>query len=163
MDIESKHLKDRLDIIDVLYRFARSIDTADEAMMRSTLTDDCTLIFTEAAQAAGAAAPRIEGGEAFAKGVAALSAELDTTHQITNPLVTLTGDRATVNALVEAQHFPKGDRSRHILQKNRYDLTLAREHDGIWRIQRFVLDNAWTDGDVGVITDVVEQLAAQAA
>ncbi|MEM1309014.1 MAG: nuclear transport factor 2 family protein [Cyanobacteria bacterium P01_D01_bin.115] len=59
MDIESKHLKDRLDIIDVLYRFARSIDTADEAMMRSTLTDDCTLIFTEAAQAAGAAAPRI--------------------------------------------------------------------------------------------------------
>lgn len=123
-----RELRDRLDIIDTMYRFALSIDTADAALMRSALTDDAVLIFTPAAQKAGAAAPRLDGGDASAKGVTALSTRLDTTHQITNPLVTLDGDTAKLLALVEAQHFPAGDRSRHLLQKNRYDIELR--HDG---------------------------------
>ena len=152
---ETASARDRLDIVDVLYRFALSIDTTDEALMASTLTDDAVLTFTEAAQKAGAAADRADGAATIAAAVTGLNRHLDTAHQITNPLVELQGpDSARLRALVEAQHFPAGTRDRHLMQKNRYDLTLIRIA-GSWKIKTFELDNVYTTGDIAVMNEAI--------
>ena len=53
--------------------------------------------------------------------------DLQTTHTATNVRVTdFTGTHARATALVEAQHLPAGDASRHLLLKNIYHLDLAR-------------------------------------
>jgi hypothetical protein len=72
---------------------------------------------------------------------------------VTNPLVTIDGDRACLNALVEAQHVPRDDHNRHYLMENRYDVELARKGDG-WVITRSTIDNVWRSGDPAVLSVV---------
>ncbi len=76
---------------------------------------------------------------------------IDTTHVVTNPRVAITGSSAEMTALVEAQHLPKNDHSRHALLKNLYSVT-ARESDGLWRMSRVYIDCVWFTGDPRVIT-----------
>jgi hypothetical protein len=69
---------------------------------------------------------------------------------VTNPRIALGGDRATLVALVEAQHLPSGDHRRHLLLKNIYTVELSR--DGVrWVIDRLRIDNVWFDGDPTVL------------
>ncbi|MNW09877.1 hypothetical protein D3C71_2069780 [compost metagenome] len=63
------------------------------------------------------------------------------------------GDRAHLDALVEAQHVPRADHSRHYLMKNRYDVDLVRQGD-MWVIQRVTIDNVWRSGDPSVLAGV---------
>lgn len=72
---------------------------------------------------------------------------------VSNPRVTIDGDTAKLEAMVEAQHVPRKDHSRHYLMKNRYDVDLVR-HEGIWVIQRTTVDNVWRTGDVTVMSGV---------
>ena len=76
---------------------------------------------------------------------------LDTSHVITNPRVDVRGNVAEVTALVEAQHFPTGDHSRHALLKNIYSATVVRDGD-LWCMRRVYIDNLWFTGDPTVIT-----------
>lgn len=81
--------------------------------------------------------------------VAALSkslSTLDTTHSVRNRRVIIDGDTACMDALVEAQHVPRNDHSRHYLMKNRYDVELARSGD-VWVITKYTVDNIWRSGD----------------
>jgi hypothetical protein len=55
------------------------------------------------------------------------------------------GDKAVLEALVETQHLPANDHSRHYLMKNRYDVELIRQ-DQNWVIQRVTIDNVWLTG-----------------
>lgn len=85
--------------------------------------------------------------------IAALSgapSHLDTTHTVANPLVTIDGDTARLDALVEAQHVSRSDPSRHYMMKNRYEVELEREDDH-WVITRNTVDNVWRSGDVTVM------------
>jgi hypothetical protein len=77
--------------------------------------------------------------------------QLETTHSVGNPRVTIDGDTAKLEAMVEAQHVPRNDHSRHCLMKNRYDVDLVRI-DGIWVIQRTTVDNVWRTGDSTVMS-----------
>ncbi|MCR4536846.1 nuclear transport factor 2 family protein [Pseudomonas sp. 18.1.10] len=72
---------------------------------------------------------------------------------MTNARVTLDGDNARLDALVEAQHVPQSDPSRHYLMKNRYDVELVREDD-VWLIQRVTVDNVWRSGDPAVLAGI---------
>ncbi len=57
---------------------------------------------------------------------------------------------ARLTALVEAQHLPADDRSRHALLKNLYDV--HAEFDGqLWRMSSVVIDCVWFTGDPQVI------------
>lgn len=58
--------------------------------------------------------------------------------------------RATLFALVEAQHVPKDDPSRHLLLKNIYAVELSRDHE-LWVIDHMRIENVWFTGDPTVL------------
>jgi len=56
----------------------------------------------------------------------------------------------TLIALVEAQHLPRDDHSRHLLLKNVYEARLSRQ-GARWVIEHLRIDNVWTSGDPAVL------------
>jgi hypothetical protein len=109
--------------------------------------------FRPAAAKAGFEYPVLQGRENIVAALSGSLKSLATTHSISNPRVTVDGDRARLDALVEAQHVPAADPSRHYLMKNRYDVELVRNDDA-WVIQRVTIDNIWRSGDPAVLSDI---------
>lgn len=144
-------LHDRVEIIDALYRFGLGQDRKDRALFASSFAADAELDFRPAAERWGAAPPVLTGRDAIADTILALFAgRVDTTHQVTNPRVTIDGDTAHLNALVEAQHLLSPAHDVHALLKNRYDAGLVRDGDR-WVLRRVVIENAWYTGDPAAI------------
>ena len=144
---------DKLAVADALYRFAAGIDLRDKSLLSSALAENAVSDFRLAAAKAGFDYPVIEGREVIVAALTASLATLDTTHSVTNPRVTIDGDTAHLEALVEAQHVPRNDPTRHYLMKNRYEVELARQGDG-WVITRTTVDNVWRSGDPAVLAVV---------
>ncbi len=71
---------------------------------------------------------------------------VSTTHQVTNPRITIDGDTAHTTALVEAQHLLIADPSTRALLENPYHLELRRDGDR-WLIDRTRIENTRFDGD----------------
>lgn len=141
---------DRLAVTEALYRFAAGIDLRDNDLLSSALTDDAVSDFRPAAVKAGFEYPVLEGRDMIVAALSSSLASLDTTHSVSNPRVAIDGDKARLEALVEAQHVPRNDHSRHYLMKNRYDVELVRDGD-LWRINRVTVDNVWRSGDPAVL------------
>ena len=142
---------DKLAVVDALYRFAAGIDLRDKGLLASALAENAVSDFRPAAAKAGFDYPVIEGRDFIVAALTAALATLDTTHSVTNPRVTIDGDRARLDALVEAQHVSRDDHTRHYLKKNRNDVELARKGDG-WVITRNTVDNVWRSGDPAVLS-----------
>jgi hypothetical protein len=144
---------DKLAVVDALYRFAAGIDLRDKSLLSSSLAENAVSDFRLAAAKAGFDYPVIEGRDVIVAALTTSLATLDTTHSVTNSRVTINGDKARLDALVEAQHVPRNDHTRHYLMKNRYDVELAREGDN-WVITRTTVDNVWRSGDPAVLSVV---------
>jgi hypothetical protein len=144
---------DRLAVVEALYRFAAGIDQRDWALLASALAENAVSDFGPASAKAGFDYPVIEGRDTLISALSGSLSHLDTTHSVSNPLVTIDGDTARMDALVEAQHVPIDDPSRHYLMKNRYDVELIRQDD-LWVITRNTVDNVWRSGDVTVMSGV---------
>jgi hypothetical protein len=138
------------EVVDALYRFGAGQDCADRALFESAFAPDAVVDFTGPARRLGVAIPTFHGRAAIADTILGTVASLDTTHTVTNPRVTLAGDRAHLFALVEAQHLPKGDHDRHLLLKNIYTVELVRG-EARWVIERMVIENVWFTGDPAVL------------
>jgi len=138
---------DRHEIVDALYRFGLGQDLKDRALFASSFAADAELDFRPAAAKWGARPPVMTGRDASVDTILALfDGRVDTTHQVTNPRVTVDGDTAHLTALVEAQHLLSADHTTHALLKNRYDTDLVRDGDR-WVLRRVVIENAWYTGD----------------
>ncbi|MET0362478.1 MAG: nuclear transport factor 2 family protein [Sphingobium sp.] len=140
-------------MIDALYRYAAGIDLRDQDLLASSLAEDAISDFRPAATKAGFEYPVLQGRETLVSALSTSLAGIDTTHTVSNPRVWLEGDTARMEALVEAQHVPQDDHSRHYMMKNRYDVDLSRNGD-VWVIQRVVVDNVWRNGDPSVLAGV---------
>jgi hypothetical protein len=142
---------DRDAIADALYRFGAGQDLRDRPLFESAFAENASLDFTAVAAKLGAAIPAFEGRQVIADTIMTATEPLDTTHTITNIRVTAyDGDHASVTALIEAQHLPRGDHSRHLLLKNRLVVEFIRQ-DECWAIARMVFDNAWREGEATVL------------
>ncbi len=142
---------ERFEIVDALYRFGAGQDLRDRGLFESAFAAQATLDFTGPAQRLGARIPVFSGRQAIADAVFANIGDLDTTHTVTNPRVTaFDGERATLSALVEAQHLPRNDHSRHLLLKNLYTAELSRQGDR-WVIEALRIGNAWLTGEPSVL------------
>lgn len=141
---------DQLAVIDTLYRFAAGIDLRDEALLSCAFMEDAVSDFRPAAAKAGFEFPVLEGREVIVAALFGALGHVDTTHSVSNPRVTFEGDKAHLDALLEAQHVLKNDPARHYLMKNRYDVELVRLGEG-WGIQRMTVDNVWRTGDPAVL------------
>jgi len=140
-------MDDRTEIVDALYRFALGQDMKDRELFASAFAPDAELDFRPAAARWGGRPPLMAGRDTIVTTIlAGFEGRVDTTHQVTNPRVAVDGDRATLTALVEAQHLLSGDHSTFALLKNHYHVGLVREDDR-WVIDSLRIDNAWYTGD----------------
>lgn len=141
---------DRTEIIDALYRFGAGQDLADKELFMSAWAADAELDFVQPAKRLGVDLPPFKGRDTITASIMGATANLNTTHTVTNPRVEINGDRAKLFALVEAQHLPKGDHSRNLLLKNFYWCQLVRE-GGVWKISHMRIENVWFKGDQQVL------------
>ena len=125
-------LQDRVDITDVLYRYASTIDRFDLDGLRSTLADDLWAQY-------GNAEP-VSGGDAVAAWIGEATSRVVWQHHLLSVYhVEIEGDLA--RALVyhtSHQVFDDAPDTAKLLV-GRYHNELRREHDG-WRISRLVLE-----------------------
>lgn len=144
---------DRLAVAETLYRFAAGIDLRDKELLTASLALESVSDFRPAAAKAGFDYPVLTGRETIVNALLTSLGQLDTTHSVSNPRVAIDGDTAKLEAMVEAQHVPRKDSSRHYLMKNRYEVDLVRQ-EGVWVIQRTTVDNVWRTGDPTVMSGV---------
>jgi len=143
--------EDRVDIEDALFRFAAGQDRKDRALLESAFVRDAVLDFVHPAGRLGLTIEPFHGRDAIVEAVWGATANLITSHTITNVrIVEREGDAARITALVEAQHLPKDDDTRNLLLKNMLDVELFREH-GRWLIARMGFHNMWKEGDPSVL------------
>ena len=128
-------LQDRMDVTDVLYRYASTIDRFDTAGLRSVLADDVWAQY-------GNAEP-VSGGDAVASWIGEATANVVWQHHLLSVYhVEVEGDLA--RALVyhtSHQVFEDAPDTAKLLV-GRYHNELRREPDG-WRISRLVLEILW--------------------
>jgi hypothetical protein len=142
---------DHLAIVDALYRFGAGQDLCDRALFETAFADDAVLDFTQPAKRLGVDIAVAKGRADIADMIFAVIAALDTTHTVTNPRITdFDGRHATLTALVEAQHLPRGDHSRHLMLKNVCRIELSRAVDA-WVMDHVRIENVWMDGDPKVL------------
>jgi hypothetical protein len=146
-----RELRDRAEIIDALVRFGLGQDLADRDLFASSFAEDAELDFRPAAARWAAKPPLMAGRDAIVATILnGFAGRVDTTHQVTNPRVHVTGDTAALTALVEAQHLLTTDHRTYALLKNFYDVTLVR--DGArWVMRHIRIDNIWYVGNPNAI------------
>lgn len=132
--------EDRLDILDVLARYATGIDRRDWPLFRTVFTDDCELDYGEigAWKGVDAVADFMEKTHAMAG---------HTLHRLTNQVVTVDGDSAQARTYVDAL-IMVGNNNSGVNGIGYYDDELVRTHAG-WRIarRRFTAVRVATVGD----------------
>jgi len=142
---------DHILIVDALYRFGAGQDMSDRALFESAFADDAVLDFTQPAKRLGIEIAVFKNRSGIADAIFAAIAGLDTTHTITNPRITdYDGRHATLTTLVEAQHLPRADHSRHLMLKNIYRVELSRSVDA-WVMDHVRIDNVWMEGEPKVL------------
>ncbi|MGW1667090.1 nuclear transport factor 2 family protein, partial [Streptomyces microflavus] len=145
-----RELRDREEILDALLRFALGFDLKDRELFRTAFTPDAEFDFRPVAAELGLEVPVMVGVAAIEAVHFNPDVRLDTTHAVSNARIGFIGDRARLTALVEAQHLPTGDHTRHLLLKNRYAVDLVRTGAG-WAMSRLYVENVWRTGDPKVL------------
>lgn len=136
---------------DILYRFASGQDLKDRALFESAFALDAELDFTQPAAKLRIELQAFRGRTGIADQIMAATAALDTTHTVTNTrFASFEGEKASITALVEAQHLPHTDHSRHLLLKNIYFVDAVRAGTA-WVAERMTIRNVWSHGDTSVL------------
>ncbi|KNX39191.1 nuclear transport factor 2 family protein [Luteipulveratus halotolerans] len=128
----------------------RRDDPGAQDLLFSAFTEDAELDFRPAARTCGLDVPLMQGRSMIADIIMSPATRIDTTHVVTNPRIRMDGDTASLTALVEAQHLPKNDHSRHALLKNLYAVDLVNGGD-LWQMKCVYIDCVWFTGDPQVI------------
>lgn len=131
------------------------IDTNNADLFASAVTEDVVVDFSAVGRKTGLDFPPIEGRDVVVGGFLASMGPLDTTHSVSNLRIAVEGDAATLAAQVLGRHFPPGegakpDHERPFVSMNFFEGELVRSGD-TWRFARLAVDNAWSEGDPGVL------------
>src|SRR4051794_40113202 len=134
-DATLRILQDRIDITDVLYRYASTIDRFHLAGLRRVLADDVWAQY-------GNADP-VVGGDAVARWIGEAIAPVVWQHHLLSVYhVEVEGDRASALVYHTSHQVFEDDPDTAKLLVGRYHNELRRERDG-WRISRLVLEILW--------------------
>jgi 3-phenylpropionate/cinnamic acid dioxygenase small subunit len=120
-------VQDRLDISDVLVRYATGIDRRDWPLFRTVFTDDCVLDYGEIGSWDG-----VDAVTDFMEQTHAMAGH--TLHRITNHAVAVDGDTASARSYVDAL-IMSADNTSGVNAAGFYDDEFARTAAG-WRISR---------------------------
>ena len=133
-------LLDRVELNELMNRYAASIDLRDWARLRTVFTDQIEADFTSMGTKAVFRGPAEDWVAAIRSTITGFDA---TQHVFANHSVELDGDRATDLRYMQARHV-LGD--AHYTIGGYYTSEMARAPQG-WRIARYRLTVAWSDGD----------------
>ena len=152
MDLEL--IVQKLEITDVLYRYATALDTRDWGLLGEVFAPDA--VYTIGVHG------EFVGPSAIGAKIASLIGGYESTqHLITNPVIDIDGDRARASCYLHAQHYLPDQRTGG----NTYEMggtyrdELVRTPDG-WRIARRVLDVAWRDGNAAISAEAQKRVGA---
>jgi hypothetical protein len=133
-------LQDRLDVTDVLYRYASTIDRFDAAGLRAVLADDLSAQY-------GNAEP-VHGGDAVAAWIAGMTDEVLWQHHLLSVYhVEVDGDRASALVYHTSHQVFAAEPEQAKVLVGRYRNELRREPGG-WRISRLVLELLWGEARI---------------
>ena len=157
---------DRSEIADTMYRYAFGLDHGDPDSLASAFTEDATIDFTAASKKLGLEFPVLNGRAAIVQTLIPMLGPLDTSHTASNLQIEVSGETATLHGYIMSQHFMPGDGPRqgteYALLMNRYDAELVRDGPK-WRFRQVVIDNAWAEGDPGILTALATHRVARRA
>ena len=135
MNAELRALQDRLEIHELLARYARAVDDRDWDLYRSVFTEDAHIDYTSAGGIAGSRDEVVDFLAAAFAGVRWAQ------HYVTNVEVELEGDAATVRAMFyNPMHLP--GMAEPSFCGGRYHHRLVRTGDG-WRSVHLLEENRW--------------------
>jgi hypothetical protein len=134
-DATIRALQDRMEITDVLYRYASTIDRFDHAGLRSVLADDVWAQYGNA--------DSVVGGDAVAAWIGEATANVVWQHHLLSVYhVEVDGDRASALVYHTSHQVFEDDPDTAKLLVGRYHDELRRDGD-TWRISRLVLEILW--------------------
>lgn len=139
MDLQE--LSDRAEITDLLFRYARGVDSKDWALWRSVFTDDALLDYSSAHGPVGdreTIAQWLEASFAYIEGAH---------HHITNVEITVDGDEAEAIALFY-NPFRAAWTEQFSAAGGYYRHRLVRTAQG-WKSRELVEDNRWIQNPPG--------------
>jgi 3-phenylpropionate/cinnamic acid dioxygenase small subunit len=143
-------LADRLDITDVLMRYATAMDTRDYVLLRSCFTDDATLEYDLATSSPAE----------FVERVTPLARFEATQHMVTNVRIELDGDHARTTSYAHAMHVRGESAGRETyLMAGTYTDEFVRDIAG-WRICRRRFVCSWAQTGTDIMTPTHEWLRA---
>jgi 3-phenylpropionate/cinnamic acid dioxygenase small subunit len=135
-------IRDRTEITQLLYRYARAIDDKDYETLNAVFTSDAAINYNVER---GTELPFRELGKWLRQ---ALRTFATTHHAITNPIIELDGDRAKSACHLTAAHVQvtlKGEKN-YVVMHGHYSDELVRTPGG-WRICRRTLESRHVEGE----------------
>lgn len=135
MSVDLQALSDKMEIRELLFRYAHAVDSKDWALLSSVFTAEAYLDYSSVR---GPAGPRDEVVAWLEEG---LSRVPTTQHFITNVEIDLQGDRASVRAMFYNPMQLPGMADMSYCGGN-YFHDVVRTVDG-WKSERLVEDNKW--------------------
>lgn len=132
-------VEDRLDLAELLARYARGIDTENYALLADVVTPDMRAEH-------GAVTPPLESRDAWFEVLRLFSPRFrHARHHVTNIEVELDGDRAVVRALLVCVHDLDLDGAPALVPVGAdYEFTAVRTAAG-WRFGTIVVHETWQD------------------
>ena len=137
-------MSDRDDVIETMILYGVTIDRKDWAGLAACFTDDCVAEY----QGWG----KFRGGREVANFCRHGVVDLDATqHLFGNFLVQLSGDEASCQFYVQAQHYLASAPGGPVFTVGGYYDNAARRTSAGWRISRFMFLATWTTGNPEVL------------
>lgn len=160
MTDDLQYLKDRADVTDVVLRFATSVDTLNFDLFRSLYADDVDM---DVSSFSGLPAERVSMDD-WTDQIRGFLPGFDATqHVLSNFVVDVAGEDASVVVYMKAEHFvanDQGDNSHAI--GGFYTFGLSRS-SGDWKIVAMKLTVTWSRGNRDVYRLAGERGAAGSA
>lgn len=135
--MDQQYLLDRLSITDFLTTYAHAVDTKDWTLYRSLFTPDAHIDYTSAGGVEGSVDEVATWLETTMEFFSA------TQHLVSNEMVEIDGDTATVRAMFFNPMQFAGDDAPYFDCGGWYNHELVRTEDG-WRSRRLREDFSWT-------------------
>jgi hypothetical protein len=146
--------EDLLRLCDLRYRYAAGIDTRDWSLHRSIFTDEIEVDFSSYS---GRPPARLSADD-WVRGLQPLFTGLAASqHTMTNPRAVVTGDVATLQMYVQAEHVLDHDEpDSWFTLGGRYDDRMVRTEAG-WRIESVTLTILWRRGRADIMDLAIER------
>lgn len=148
-DAALRWLVDRAEIAETVYLYATGIDTRDFELFRSIFTDEVGLDF---GSFSGGPVEVLTLDQWIGRLRRVFPGFDATQHSLSNPRITVDGDRATCIVYMQAEHFLANDDGDGSYAVGGYYTDELVRTPGGWRISKVALTVLWHRGNAHIMT-----------